>query len=81
MSKGDGIALRGSGTEGIGLVGGYWLSFGAGPRIGGNPIQGFWAAIVVATLLVGVLLAILTRIVAGRAAKEADDAKARVAAP
>ncbi len=66
---------------GIGLVGGYWLSFGAGPRIGGNPIQGFWAAIVVATLLVGVLLAILTRIVAGRAAKEADDAKARVAAP
>jgi MATE family multidrug resistance protein len=66
---------------GIGLAGGYWLSFGDGPRIGGNPIQGFWAAIVVATLLVGVLLAILTRIVAGRAAKEADDAKARVAAP
>lgn len=55
---------------GIGLAGGYWLSFGAGPRIGGNPIQGFWAALVAATLLVSVLLAIVTRGVMRRAAGE-----------
>lgn len=55
---------------GIGLAGGYWLSFGGGPRIGDNPIQGFWAALVVATLLVSVLLAILTRMVAGPAARD-----------
>jgi multidrug resistance protein, MATE family len=46
---------------GLGLAGGYWLSFGTGWAIPGPPVAGFWLACVFATLAASLLLGLLLR--------------------
>jgi MATE family multidrug resistance protein len=49
---------------GVGLMGGYWLSFSAPWRAGEPSVQGFWQACVAATVLASVLFVTLLRRVA-----------------
>jgi MATE family multidrug resistance protein len=46
---------------GIGLCGGYWLSFYAPWRSGQPSVQGFWEATVLATLVASILFGVLLR--------------------
>lgn len=49
--------------SGIGLGGGYWLTFHAGARQAAPDIAGFWEAAVLATVLASVLFGLLLRMV------------------
>jgi MATE family multidrug resistance protein len=51
---------------GIGLAGGYWLAFHAGPRSGSPSVAGFWEAGVVSTVAASLLFGGLLRVVTGR---------------
>ena len=51
---------------GIGLSGGYWLSFHAPWRAGAPSVAGFWEGCVVATIAASLLFGALLRSVAGR---------------
>lgn len=52
--------------SGIGLGGGYWLTFHAGSRSAAPNIAGFWEAALIATVLASVLFALLLRSVSRR---------------
>ncbi len=51
---------------GVGLGGGYWLSYHAGPRAEAPSVAGFWEASVMATVLATVLFGVLLRSVMRR---------------
>lgn len=57
---------------GIGLGGGYWLSFHAGARGGSPSVAGFWEAGVLSTITASLLFAALLRAVMRRQRGEAD---------
>lgn len=61
---------------GIGLTGGYWLSFHAPWRAAAPSVAGFWEACVLATIAATVLFGTMLRGVAQRHVREAEDSRA-----
>src|SRR5690606_16109656 len=59
---------------GIGLVGGYWLSFHAPWRVDAPSVAGFWEACVVATIVATLLFGTMLRGVARRHVRDAAGA-------